>query len=264
MVAMQVSLIAFSLLGGWLYSRTGSPAIGILSISAIALGLAVMGRIGVDLPFTGLFPLVALLGAGLGVFTAVNNTAIMSSVTAEQRGFASGLVETTRQLGHSLGVTVSSGILQTSLAAATIPQLGYREGFSQAATRRPRRSNRPENSTAAGTPPVDSPSSFSCSSKKRTSSFTSSSDTVITPCASPCTIGNVSAPGCWVRMPSAIVSGGGMRPGWPAAMLSSQSLDVSVSTPTIFILGNRLLAATVQPDSSPPPPTGSSSQATSP
>jgi predicted MFS family arabinose efflux permease len=101
MVSMQISLIAFSLLGGWLYARTGSPAIGIVSISAIALGLAVMGRVAVDLPFAGLFPVVALLGAGLGVFTAVNNTAIMASVTAEQRGFASGLVETTRQLGHS-------------------------------------------------------------------------------------------------------------------------------------------------------------------
>jgi DHA2 family multidrug resistance protein-like MFS transporter len=134
MVAMQVSLICFSLLGGWLYSRSGSPALGIVSISAIALGLAVMGRSGVDLPFAGLFPVVALLGAGLGVFTAVNNTAIMASVTAEQRGFASGMVETTRQLGHSLGVTVSSGILQTSLAAATITELGYRDGFSEAAS----------------------------------------------------------------------------------------------------------------------------------
>jgi hypothetical protein len=105
-----------------------------VSISAIALGLAVMGRSGVDLPFAGLFPVVALLGAGLGVFTAVNNTAIMASVTAEQRGFASGMVETTRQLGHSLGVTVSSGILQTSLAAATITELGYRDGCSEAAS----------------------------------------------------------------------------------------------------------------------------------
>jgi len=134
MVSMQISLIAFSLLGGWLYARTGSPAIGIVSISAIALGLAVMGRVAVDLPFAGLFPVVALLGAGLGVFTAVNNTAIMASVTAEQRGFASGLVETTRQLGHSLGVSVSSGVLQTTLAAATIPELGYRDGFSEAAS----------------------------------------------------------------------------------------------------------------------------------
>ena len=38
-----------------------------------------------------------------------------------QRGFASGMVETTRQLGHSLGVSISSGVLQTSLAGAAIP-----------------------------------------------------------------------------------------------------------------------------------------------
>src|SRR5206468_12469911 len=119
---------------GWVYSRSGTPAIGILSIGAIATGLAVMGRVGAELPFVGLFPVVALLGAGLGVFTAVNNTAVMASVSADQRGFASGLVETTRQLGHSLGVSLSSGVLQTSLAAASVPSLGYLDGFAEAAT----------------------------------------------------------------------------------------------------------------------------------
>jgi hypothetical protein len=58
----------------------------------------------------------------------------MSSVGADQRGFASGLVETTRQLGHSLGVSISSGVLQTALAAASLPELGYRDGFSEAAS----------------------------------------------------------------------------------------------------------------------------------
>jgi DHA2 family multidrug resistance protein-like MFS transporter len=134
LLVQQISLIVCSLIGGWLYSRSGTPLIGIVSISAIALGLAVLGRVGADLPFVGLFPIVALLGAGLGVFTSVNNTAVMSSVGADQRGFASGLVETTRQLGHSVGVSVSSGVLQTSLAAAALPALGYREGFSEAAT----------------------------------------------------------------------------------------------------------------------------------
>ncbi|MCA1647953.1 MAG: hypothetical protein LC797_21635 [Chloroflexi bacterium] len=68
------------------------------------------------------------------MFTSVNNTAVMGSVTAEQRGFASGMVETTRQLGHSLGVSISSGVLQATLAAAAIPELGYRDGFSEAAS----------------------------------------------------------------------------------------------------------------------------------
>jgi MFS family permease len=134
MLAMQLSLIVFSLFGGWLYSQHASPALGIISIGAIAAGLAVLGRIGADLPYAGLFPVVALLGAGLGVFTSVNNTAVMASVTPEQRGFASGMVETTRQLGHSLGVSVSSSVLQATLAAAAIPELGYRDGFSEAAS----------------------------------------------------------------------------------------------------------------------------------
>jgi predicted MFS family arabinose efflux permease len=134
MLVMQLSLIVMSLVGGWLYARTGTPALGVLSLGAIAAGLAVMGWIGALLPFAGLFPVVALLGGGLGMFTSVNNTAVMASVTAEQRGFASGLVETTRQLGHSLGVSISSGVLQTTLAVAAIPELGYRDGFSEAAS----------------------------------------------------------------------------------------------------------------------------------
>ena len=127
-------LIVGSFAGGWIYSRHSTPAIGVASIAAIAGGLALLGRIGAELPFVQLFPLVALIGAGLGLFTAVNNTSVMSAVTADHRGFASGMVETTRQLGHSLGVSISSGVLQTTLAAAAIPELGYRDGFSEAAS----------------------------------------------------------------------------------------------------------------------------------
>ena len=134
LLAMQVSLCAASLLGGWSYARRATPAFGVLAIGAIATGLAVKGRIGADLPYAGLFPVVVVLGAGLGIFTAVNNTSVMTSVSADQRGFASGLVETTRQLGHSLGVSISSGVLQTALAAAAVPELGYRDGFSEAAS----------------------------------------------------------------------------------------------------------------------------------
>ncbi len=134
MLAMQVSLMIASGVGGWLYARTGSPAIGVVSIGAIASGLWLLGRVGADMPFVGLFPVVAVLGAGLGIFTSVNNTAVMASVRGEQRGFASGMVETTRQLGHSLGVSISSAVLQGSLAGAAVPALGYRDGFSEATT----------------------------------------------------------------------------------------------------------------------------------
>ncbi len=133
LVIMQASLMAGSYGGGWLFSRRGTPAIGVVSISALAGGLLLLGKVGADLPLEALLGVVAVLGAGLGSFTAVNNTAVMRSVAADQRGFASGLVETTRQLGHSVGVSLSSGLLAASIAAAAVPAAGYRTGFSDAA-----------------------------------------------------------------------------------------------------------------------------------
>jgi MFS family permease len=133
-LTQQTSMIVASLAGGWLYSRRGAPAIGVVSLGAIACGLAVLGQVGAQLPYPALFPVVAVLGAGLGVFTTVNNTAVMGSVRADERGLAGGLVETTRQLGHSLGVSLSSSVLAGALATAAVPMIGYREGFSAAAS----------------------------------------------------------------------------------------------------------------------------------
>ena len=51
-----------------------------------------------------------------------------------KRGFASGMVETTRQLGHSVGVTLSSTIMAGALvgvAPADLPA-AYAAGFQQA------------------------------------------------------------------------------------------------------------------------------------
>jgi len=45
MLVMQVSLIAASLTGGWLYARSGSPALGVLSIAGIAGGLWLSRRL---------------------------------------------------------------------------------------------------------------------------------------------------------------------------------------------------------------------------
>ncbi len=132
LMLMQIFLIVGSYGGGWLYSRLSTPAIGVAALGSLAVGLLLLGNVGADLPLAALFLVVCVLGAGLGCFTAVNNTAVMGYVTSEQRGFASGLVETTRQLGHSLGVSLSTGVLTSTLAAASVPSLGYRAGFSEA------------------------------------------------------------------------------------------------------------------------------------
>jgi hypothetical protein len=64
----------------------------------------------------------------------VNNTAIMSHAGDGKRGFASGMVETTRQLGHSVGVTLSSTIMAGALVGVQASDLpaAYASGFQQA------------------------------------------------------------------------------------------------------------------------------------
>ena len=134
MLAMQACMLVCSFLAGWLYDRKRTPLLGWITMGSIAGGLIVLGLVGASLSFTILVGIAAMLGAGLGGFTTVNNTAVMSGAPAGKRGFASGMVETTRQLGQSIGVSLSSSIMAGSLAgvaAADLP-LAYADGFQRA------------------------------------------------------------------------------------------------------------------------------------
>jgi MFS family permease len=135
MVAMQACMLVCSLGAGWLYDRTRTPALGWATMGSIAGGLLLLGLVGAALPYAALVGIGALLGAGLGGFTTVNNTAVMGIAAPGKRGFASGMVETTRQLGHSVGVSMSSSIMAGALAGVAAPELprAYAAGFEQAA-----------------------------------------------------------------------------------------------------------------------------------
>lgn len=135
MLVMQITMVSCSMLAGFLYDRFRTPLFAWGTLAAIACGLTTLGLVGASLPFWVLLGIAMLLGGGLGGFTTVNNTSIMSHAGDGKRGFASGMVETTRQLGHSVGVTLSSTIMAGALvgvAPADLPG-AYANGFQQAA-----------------------------------------------------------------------------------------------------------------------------------
>ncbi|MGE3273017.1 MAG: MFS transporter, partial [Chloroflexota bacterium] len=134
MLIQQITMICCSMLAGYLYDRFRSPAFSWGTLVSIVIGLVTLGLFGGSMPYWGLLGVAVFLGGGLGGFTTVNNTAIMSQAGDGKRGFASGMVETTRQLGHSVGVTLSSTIMAGALfgvAAADLPA-AYASGFQQA------------------------------------------------------------------------------------------------------------------------------------
>ncbi len=60
-----------------------------------------------------------VLGIGLGVFTAPNNSAIMAAAPAAESGQAGSLLNVMRTLGMSLGIAVASTILALALPATS-------------------------------------------------------------------------------------------------------------------------------------------------
>jgi MFS family permease len=135
MTAMQIVSVSTSFGLGLVYDRYRTPIFGWITFGTIAAGLITLGLIGASLPYVALVGISAALGFGLGGFTTTNNASVMGSVDPSQRGLASGMVETTRQLGHSIGVSMSSSIMAEALLgvpAIALPA-AYAAGFQQAA-----------------------------------------------------------------------------------------------------------------------------------
>ncbi|MBW8878930.1 MAG: MFS transporter [Acidobacteria bacterium] len=85
-----------------------------LVVNCIAL-LALRWALGVDTPLTALVPGLALYGIGLGLVLSQINNLTLSSVPVAEAGEASGVTNTFRQIGSSLGAAIIGSVLLTSI-----------------------------------------------------------------------------------------------------------------------------------------------------
>ncbi len=105
------------MLAGWYYDRHHPRLLRPISMSFIALGIFLVGMFALKVPFWFMPLLLFPASVGTSIFNTINNAVIMNSVGQEQRGFASGMIETTRQVGHTLGATVAASALGLVLPA---------------------------------------------------------------------------------------------------------------------------------------------------
>jgi EmrB/QacA subfamily drug resistance transporter len=90
-----------------LVSRFGARPVVITGLALITVGLVLVTRAPVDGRYVQhVLPVVSLLGIGAGLAFPSLMTLAMSGVTAEDAGLASGLVNTTAQVGSALGLAV--------------------------------------------------------------------------------------------------------------------------------------------------------------
>jgi EmrB/QacA subfamily drug resistance transporter len=96
-----------------LVTRFGARSTLIPGIVLLAAGMAVMTQVPAHGSYANVLPVVFLIGAGAGTaFPALMNIA-MSGATPQDAGLASGLVNTTMQVGGALGLAVLATLATT-------------------------------------------------------------------------------------------------------------------------------------------------------
>jgi EmrB/QacA subfamily drug resistance transporter len=114
-----------------LITRVGTRAILLPGLLLVAAGLALFARVPVAGTYlTDVLPSMLLIGTGVGVCFPALATLAMSGSTGDDAGLASGLVNTTTQVGAALGLAV----LATLSATRTADLLGDGESTAIALT----------------------------------------------------------------------------------------------------------------------------------
>jgi EmrB/QacA subfamily drug resistance transporter len=125
-----------------LMSRFGARNVLLPGLALVAAGLALFSNVPVHGSyFVHVLPTLILLGAGVGVSFPALMTLAMSGATPSDAGLASGLVNTSAQVGGALGLAVLATVASTRThslladghAQASALTGGYRLGFLIAA-----------------------------------------------------------------------------------------------------------------------------------
>jgi EmrB/QacA subfamily drug resistance transporter len=136
-VPMTVMIIIGSTVAGKLVSRIGAGPMLVVGMGLQAAGMAEFAQISANGTYTGDILLPSLLSAaGIGLSFVPVTIAAMSGARRDEAGLASGLVNTSRQVGGSLGLailaTVASSRTSSALASHESIQVALTSGFRHA------------------------------------------------------------------------------------------------------------------------------------
>lgn len=139
-VAIGIGLLSVGM-SARLNARFGPRAVLLTGLTLIAAGLALMSRAPADAGYlTDLLPVMLLLGVGGGMSFPALMSLAMSDATGSDSGLASGLVNTTQQVGGALGLAVlatlaslrTEGLVAEGAGAGAALLDGYRLAFTVA------------------------------------------------------------------------------------------------------------------------------------
>ena len=122
---VTAGIIAGAGLSQQLIRRVGVRVVGLTGMSIAAVGLIVLSRIPVAGTYLGdLLPGLMIMSVGMGLTFVPITLIATTNVAAEDAGLASGLLNTSQQLGGAIGLAVLS-TLAANTTANTLSGLGH-------------------------------------------------------------------------------------------------------------------------------------------
>ena len=104
-------------LAGRFVTRFGNKALVATGMTAVAIGLGVLGTITVSSGYPRVLIALVILGAGMGTAMVPATESIMGSLPLAKAGLGSAMNDTTRQIGGALGVAILGSVFASAYTA---------------------------------------------------------------------------------------------------------------------------------------------------
>jgi EmrB/QacA subfamily drug resistance transporter len=136
-LAVAGTAIVWSAVAAQLVTRVGVKPVLVVGMTLLTAGLVYFTQVSVGGSYVGdLLPGFLLIGIGIGFSFVPISIAALAGVEAAEAGLASGLINTSQQIGGALGIaalsTIATSQTEGSLAAGTELPLALVDGFTAA------------------------------------------------------------------------------------------------------------------------------------
>ena len=136
-LAVAGTAILWSGVAGQLVTRVGVKPVLVTGMTALTLGLLYFTQVSVGGSYLGdLLPGFLLIGVGIGFSFVPISIAALAGVTPSEAGLASGLINTSQQIGGALGIaalsTIATSRTEDSVSSGTVLSVALVDGFSSA------------------------------------------------------------------------------------------------------------------------------------